>query len=109
LHLQLLYSEYCYHLQIRASFSPYDGGTARRNSERILALACSKLDGALVGYAYANKWKLRTAYRYSVETTMYLEHGRQGLGIGKRLYSELLSLLRAKGIHVTIGGSGPSE
>jgi L-amino acid N-acyltransferase YncA len=65
----------------------------------------AELGGALVGYAYANKWKVRSAYRYSVETTVYLEHGREGIGIGKRLYSELLSLLRARGIHVAIGGA----
>jgi len=65
----------------------------------------AEMDGALVGYAYANKWKIRSAYRYSVETTIYLEPGRERLGIGKRLYSELLSLLRARGIHVAIGGA----
>ncbi|HLH08378.1 MAG TPA: arsinothricin resistance N-acetyltransferase ArsN1 family B [Terriglobales bacterium] len=65
----------------------------------------AEVESALVGYAYANKWKARSAYRYSVETTIYLEHGHEGRGIGKRLYSELLSLLRARGIHVAIGGA----
>lgn len=65
----------------------------------------AELGGTLVGYAYANKWKARSAYRYSVETTIYLEHGYEGRGIGKRLYSELLCLLRAQGIHVAIGGA----
>lgn len=69
-----------------------------------------EVGGALVGYAYASKWKARSAYRYSVETTIYLEHGQEGRGIGKRLYSELLSLLRARGIHVAIGGAAlPNE
>ncbi|HKS75638.1 MAG TPA: arsinothricin resistance N-acetyltransferase ArsN1 family B [Terriglobales bacterium] len=65
----------------------------------------AELEGVLVGYAYASKWKVRSAYRYAVETTIYLEHGREGRGIGKRLYSELLSLLRARGLHVAIGGA----
>jgi len=70
----------------------------------------AELGGIPVGYAYANKWKVRSAYRYSVETTIYLEHGHEGQGIGKRLYSELLSLLRARGIHVAIGGAAlPNE
>ena len=70
----------------------------------------AELDGVLVGYAYASKWKVRSAYHYSVETTIYLEHGREGIGIGKRLYSDLLSLLRAGGIHVAIGGAAlPNE
>jgi L-amino acid N-acyltransferase YncA len=65
----------------------------------------AELDGAVVGYAYATQWKVRSAYRYSVETTIYLEHGREGQGLGTRLYRELLSLLRARGIHVAIGGA----
>lgn len=70
----------------------------------------AELGDVLVGYAYASKWKVRSAYRYSVETTIYLDHGHEGRGIGKRLYSELLSALRAGGIHVAIGGAAlPNE
>lgn len=65
----------------------------------------AELAGAVAGYAYASKWKVRSAYRYSVETTIYLEPGREGRGIGRRLYTELLSLLRVRGIHVAIGGA----
>ncbi len=65
----------------------------------------AEIESAVVGYAYASKWKVRSAYRYSVETTIYLEQGREGRGIGKRLYAELLSLLRVRGIHVAIGGA----
>lgn len=70
----------------------------------------AELGDALVGYAYASKWKTRSAYRHSVETTIYLERGHEGQGIGKRLYSELLSLLRERGVHVAIGGAAlPNE
>jgi L-amino acid N-acyltransferase YncA len=61
-------------------------------------------ESAVVGYAYANKWRERTAYRNSVETTVYLEQGVEGRGIGKKLYAELLRLLRTKGVRVAIGG-----
>ncbi len=68
------------------------------------------LDGAVVGYSYASKWKVRSAYRYSVETTIYLEHGHEGQGLGTRLYSELLSILRGQGIHAAMGGAAlPNE
>ncbi len=62
-------------------------------------------EGAIVGYAYANKWKARSAYRFAVETTIYLENGREGGGVGTKLYSELLSILRTQGMHVAIGGA----
>lgn len=29
-------------------------------------------DSIIVGYAYATKWKARSAYRFSVESTVYL-------------------------------------
>jgi L-amino acid N-acyltransferase YncA len=64
----------------------------------------AEMENVIVGYAYATKWKVRHAYRYSVETTIYLEHGRQRRGIGSTLYSGLLSILRERGIHVAIGG-----
>ncbi|HEY4215256.1 MAG TPA: arsinothricin resistance N-acetyltransferase ArsN1 family B [Steroidobacteraceae bacterium] len=65
----------------------------------------AEVDGLVVGYAYAGKWKVRSAYRYSVETTVYLAQGHEGQGIGKRIYAELLSRLRALGAHVAIGGA----
>lgn len=64
----------------------------------------AEIDGAVVGYAYARPWRPRSAYRYSVETTIYLEHGHEGRGLGKSLYSALLPLVRERGIHVAIGG-----
>jgi L-amino acid N-acyltransferase YncA len=60
--------------------------------------------GVIVGYASASKWKVRSAYRFSVETTIYLDPERFGKGIGTRLYRELLSLLRPRSIHSVIGG-----
>jgi L-amino acid N-acyltransferase YncA len=70
----------------------------------------AELEGAVVGYAYASQWKVRSAYRFSVETTIYLERGHEGRGLGTRLYTELLALLRARGVHVAIGGAAlPNE
>jgi L-amino acid N-acyltransferase YncA len=61
--------------------------------------------GEVVGYSYASRWKARSAYRFAVETTVYLKHGLQGRGIGKILYGALLPILNAKGIHAVIGGA----
>jgi phosphinothricin acetyltransferase len=58
----------------------------------------------LVGYAYASKWKDRYAYRYSVESTIYLESAVTGRGIGRNLYASLLDEIRKCGMHVVIGG-----
>lgn len=61
-------------------------------------------NGEILGYAYANPWKERIGYRFTVETTVYLSKDCTGRGIGSQLYSELFRLLDAKGVHSAIGG-----
>jgi phosphinothricin acetyltransferase len=63
-----------------------------------------EIDGVLAGYAYATPWRARHAYRFSVETTVYLDPTRLGRGLGRQLYAELLARLRAHGCHLAIGG-----
>lgn len=54
--------------------------------------------GTIVGYAYANTFKGRAAYDWSVETTIYVNRELQGKGIGKSLYIELEKRLAGMGI-----------
>jgi L-amino acid N-acyltransferase YncA len=60
--------------------------------------------GAVVGYAYASAWKSRSAYRFSVESTIYLAASHQGGGIGAKLYGALLAELKPRGFHTAVGG-----
>lgn len=62
------------------------------------------IDGAVAGYAYATKWRVRHAYRFSVESSVYLGHDSARKGIGSALYRVLLDRLRAGGYHLAIGG-----
>jgi phosphinothricin acetyltransferase len=61
-------------------------------------------DGELLAYAYAIPWKTRSAYRNSAETSIYVKHGFEGRGIGKKLYSYLIDYMIAQKMHVVIGG-----
>jgi phosphinothricin acetyltransferase len=65
----------------------------------------AEMEGSVVGYCYATPWKVRSAYRHSVETTIYLKSGLGGRGIGRTLYSTLLSALQKHGIHAVMGGA----
>ena len=58
----------------------------------------------IMGYAHASRWKTRYAYRYSVESTVYLMPEEIGRGIGSQLYQILIDILKKKDIHSIIGG-----
>ncbi|QYK06603.1 arsinothricin resistance N-acetyltransferase ArsN1 family B [Shewanella zhangzhouensis] len=59
---------------------------------------------ALIGYAYATRWKERSAYRFAVETTVYVAPGAHGKGIGTALYEALIDRLKALKVNSVIGG-----
>ena len=60
--------------------------------------------GQVAGYAYASKWKGRCAYRFSVETTIYLDPDATGDGVGTTLYAALIDAVRAASMRSAIGG-----
>jgi len=60
--------------------------------------------GRVIGYAYAGKWSGRCSYRFSVESTVYLDPSETGQGFGTTLYEALLNNLRDQSMHVVIGG-----
>lgn len=61
-------------------------------------------NGVIIGYAYATPWKERIGYRFSVETTVYLNKDYTGRGVGTELYAELFKLLEEGGVKSAVGG-----
>ncbi|KQQ87155.1 arsinothricin resistance N-acetyltransferase ArsN1 family B [Massilia sp. Leaf139] len=67
-------------------------------------------DDKLIGYAYATKWRVRAAYRFAVESSVYLDPDYAGKGAGTVLYEALLAELRGRDLHLVIGGiAQPNE
>lgn len=62
-------------------------------------------EGVVAAYAYASQWKVRSAYKHTVESSIYVAEGHIGKGIGRALYSELNDQLKEMGIHAVIGGA----
>lgn len=54
--------------------------------------------GEIMGYAYAGAFKNRRAYDWSVETSIYIRHGKAGHGVGTMLYNELERYLKLQNI-----------
>jgi phosphinothricin acetyltransferase len=51
----------------------------------------------IVGFAYAGKHRERPAYRWTVDTTIYVDMAARRRGIGRTLYRALLDILRQQG------------
>lgn len=59
-------------------------------------------DGGPLGFAYLAPWRVKPAYRRTVEDTIYLAPGRTGRGIGRVLLGALLERGRAAGVRQVI-------
>jgi phosphinothricin acetyltransferase len=61
-------------------------------------------EGEILGYAYVNKWKDRSSYRYSAEDSVYVKNGERGKGIGKKLLAALLETAQKNEVHALVAG-----
>ena len=81
---------------------------AREMARRIRAATLPWLviedTGVLAGYARASTWKTRAAYRYTIESSVYVDARFQRRGHGRRIYEALLAELRRRDVHVVLAG-----
>jgi phosphinothricin acetyltransferase len=61
-------------------------------------------NGEIFGYAYAAPFKLRRAYEYSVEVSVYVKNDTKQKGIGTQLYHQLFGELGETDTHAIIAG-----
>ena len=112
-----LYNWYVTHGVQTFQYAPSTAEEYRQNIAEVLTaapfLVARTADGRLLGFACAHPWHSREAYAWDVETTVYCAPDAVGQGIGKRLYTALLSLLRQQGYRnayaLVTGGNKPSD
>lgn len=63
-----------------------------------------EVDGRVLGYAYASVHRARTAYQWSVETSVYIHPDGHRQGLARQLYTTLFSLLRRQGYYNAYAG-----
>jgi L-amino acid N-acyltransferase YncA len=68
-----------------------------------------KTSGKIAGYAYAQPYKPRAAYRFSAEDSIYLHPDYTGKNIGTALLRNLLVQLRTKGIKQVVAVLGTQK
>ncbi len=106
--------------QIAAIYAPYVNDTAvsfadraptaeeyrwriRTTTARLPWVVCER-DGIVAGYAYASPHRVSPAYKWSVETSIYVHAEHHRTGVGRALYAALLEALRALGYHGAYAG-----
>ncbi len=86
--------------------------TQRRDevlSRQLPYLVAEDADGQILGYAYANWFKARPAYRFSAEDSIYVADGQHGRGLGRLLMNALIAHCEAAGVRKLIAVIGDSN
>jgi L-amino acid N-acyltransferase YncA len=66
-------------------------------------------EGTVAGYAYANQFRPRPAYRFCLEDSVYLAPEKAGRGFGRLLLTELLARCEAAGARQMLAVIGDSQ
>jgi Sortase and related acyltransferases len=53
--------------------------------------------GRVLGYAYVSRYRERAAYRWSLETSIYVDESARGRGLGRALMAALVAISRELG------------
>ncbi len=84
---------------------------ARRRADVLakgLPWLVAESQGRVIGYAYANHFRPRRAYRFCVEDSIYLHPEAAGRGVGRALLAELIGRCTAAGARQMLAVIGDS-
>ncbi|MCW5574993.1 MAG: N-acetyltransferase [Burkholderiales bacterium] len=113
--VQAIYARHVLHGTASFEEIPPDLAEMQRRRDAVLAAGLPYLvaerDGAVIGYAYAGRYRSRSAYRHTAEDSVYLDPVAVGLGAGRALLSAVIERSAAAGYRelvAIIGDSGNS-
>lgn len=69
----------------------------------------AELDGQVVGWGSLSAYHARSAYRHTVENSIYIHHHHHRRGLGARLLAELIVRARHLGHHAIIAGADAEQ
>ena len=101
--IQEIYSPYVSDTVISFEITVPGKSEMQKRIEKLLAnafpyIVAENETGTVVGYAYADKFGEREAYRYSFIVSIYLDMEVRSRGIGQKLYDELEKRMKKMGI-----------
>ena len=80
----------------------------KKNQEGMPVIV-AETENKVVGFGTYGIFRPWYAYQYSVEHSIYIHRNARGMGIGKQLMAELISLARDNGFHTMIAGVDASN
>ena len=101
--IQEIYSPYVADTTISFEITVPDKSEMQIRIEKTLSngfpyIVAENETGTVIGYAYADRFGEREAYRYSFIVSIYLDMEVQSKGIGQKLYDELEKRMKKMGI-----------
>ncbi len=114
--LAAIYAHHVLHGTASYELEPPSEEDTRRKIERIAGrgwpFLVAEIEGEIAGYAYAEQFRDRPAYRYACENSIYVRADRIGRGVGKALLTELCVRSERLGFRqmiAVIGGAEPAS
>ena len=112
--IQRIYAHHVLHGLASFEEAPPDAAELTRRWRAIVDaglpyLCAADATGGIAGYAYAGPYRPRSAYRFSVEDSVYVAPGQAGRGIGRALLAQLIAIctdLGKRQMIAIIGDSG---
>jgi len=111
--IQVIYTEYV--LKTYATFEirpPAEDELIRRWQtiyDDRLPYVVAELNNKVIGYAYASKYRSRSAYKYTIEDSVYVSPNSIGKGVGKALLKNIIQKCEALGYRQMIAVIGGSD
>lgn len=113
--LERIHAIYAHHvLTGSASFEEVPPDAAELGRRRLdvlgrgLPYVVAEADGTVAGYAYAGLYRPRTAYRFTVEDSIYIDPAFVGRGLGRALLATVIDRCTAAGCRQMIAVIGDS-
>ena len=92
--------------------APDEAEMARRRDDVLskgLPWLVAQVDDQVLGYAYANHFRPRRAYRFCLENSIYLAAQARGQGLGRLLLTELVGRCEAAGARQMLAVIGDAD
>ena len=93
--IQAIYAYYVRHGTASFEEEAPDLAEMQRRRREVLARGLpylvAELEGRVAGYSYATPYRTRSAYRFSIENSVYVDPAHPRAGIGRALLAELIA------------------